>query len=347
MRQVMRMIYRQHSQGYRHKYPQRWQVLDADMSGMPAGLQGEGVTKGYLGDLQGRRGRQLGRVTASQYQEIVVERLYSGKIQLDNSLQELVIDACEVLDLNQAQRQRTVIRVDGSGGRDADINWLLDNDFQVCAKVHNWKRAHKLARSVETWHPDPKIPNRECGWVTAPHPYHRPTHQIAIRSTEKNGKVHYRVLVVSLPAEAVFQLLDQPLLHPLNSIQWMWAIVHFYDARGGGVETSLKGSKQGLGITKRNKRSFHAQEMLVLLAQLAYNLILWFRNRLAEHSPFWLSYGVFRLVRDLFHIPGRAVFDDRGFLIGLYLQKSHCLADRLRSALDDSSYDLPIYLRQI
>ena len=28
--------------------------------------------------------------------------------------------------------------------------------------------------------------------------------------------------------------------------------VTFYDQRGGGIETSLKGDKQGLGLTKRN-----------------------------------------------------------------------------------------------
>lgn len=347
MRQVMQTIYRQQSQGYRHDYQRDWQVLDVDMSGMPAGIQGEGVTKGYLGDLKGRRGRQLGRVTATRYQEIVVERLYSGKTQLENSLQELVTDAGQVLGMNLEQRQRTVVRVDGGGGRDADINWLLDHDFQVCAKVHNWKRAHKLAKSVEIWHPDPKIPNRECGWVTAPHPYHHPTHQIAIRSTEKNGKVHYRVLVISLPAEVILQSLGQALPDPLNPLQGLFAIAHFYDARGGGVETSLKGSKQGLGITKRNKHNFCAQEMLVLLAQLAYNLILWFRNQLAEHSPFWLSFGIFRLVRDLFQIPGRATFDQHGCLIRLCLQRSHCLADRFRLAFNASSYDLSIYLRQM
>jgi len=34
--------------------------------------------------------------------------------------------------------------------------------------------------------------------------------------------------------------------------------VAFYDQRGGGIETSFKGDKQGLGMNKRNKKHFAA-----------------------------------------------------------------------------------------
>lgn len=77
------MIYRDHGQGYRHNYPESWQVLDVDVTGMPAGRQGEGVTKGCFSDQKGRRGRQLGRVMATVYDEIAVERLYPGNVQLE------------------------------------------------------------------------------------------------------------------------------------------------------------------------------------------------------------------------------------------------------------------------
>jgi hypothetical protein len=36
----MKGIFPGHSQGYRHNYQKRWQVLDVDMTGMPAGRQG-------------------------------------------------------------------------------------------------------------------------------------------------------------------------------------------------------------------------------------------------------------------------------------------------------------------
>mgnify|MGYP003472987885 CR=1 FL=1 len=77
-------------------------------------------------------------------------------------------------------------------------------------------------------------------------------------------------------------------------------IVDAYDLRGGGVETSYKNSKQGIGLLKRNKKCFHAQEMLVLLAQLAYNITGWVQNELAQHSSTIASFGVLRMIPDFF-----------------------------------------------
>lgn len=56
MRCAGQEIYRAHSQSFRHDYDQQWQLLDVDMSGMPAGRQGEGVTKGFFSGQPGRRG---------------------------------------------------------------------------------------------------------------------------------------------------------------------------------------------------------------------------------------------------------------------------------------------------
>ena len=50
------------------------------------------------------------------------------------------------------------------------------------------------------------------------------------------------------------------------------------------------------------------QEMLVLLAQLAHNLVVWAKGRLAELEPELASFGVQRWVRDLFAIAGAVVF---------------------------------------
>ncbi len=40
MRQAMQAIYRRYGAGYRHDYGRSWQLLDIDVSGMPAGRQG-------------------------------------------------------------------------------------------------------------------------------------------------------------------------------------------------------------------------------------------------------------------------------------------------------------------
>src|SRR5215831_3117422 len=62
MQQALLGVYQAHSQAYRHDYQAQLQVLDADMSGLPAGRQGERVSKGYFPAAKNRRGRQLGRV---------------------------------------------------------------------------------------------------------------------------------------------------------------------------------------------------------------------------------------------------------------------------------------------
>ncbi len=108
-------------------------------------------------------------------------------------------------------------------------------------------------------------------------------------------------------------------------IAWvLMAYVTFYDLRGGGIETSLKGGKQGLGLTKRNKKRFEAQHMLVLLGSLAHNMVIWARNWLT--SPHIQRCGILRLVRDVFHISGLLRFDASGSVIEIVLNQEACLA---------------------
>jgi len=333
MRQAVTEVYRTYGQGYRHPYQSHLQLLDVDMTGMPAGRTGEGVEKGFFSGKRNRRGRQLGRVVATQYNEVVVDRIYPGKRQMERSLQELVTSAEEVLELDESRRKRTIIRVDGGGGRDADVNWLLERGYHVVVKNKNWKRANKLAASVRDWHADPKTGDREVGWVEAPHPYVRATRQIAIRTPKKDGSWLYWVLISTLADEDLFRLARQPFRKEPASTQVLLALLYAYDLRSGGVETSIKESKQGLGLTKRNKKRFAAQEMLVLLAQLAYNLTVWVRNLLAEHSPHLKEYGLARMVRDIFQIDGCVHWDAQGQILAIIFNKHDPFTERFITGL--------------
>lgn len=326
MRAALRQIYRRYGAGYHHQYGRAWQLLDVDMTGLPAGKQGEGSEKGYFAGRKNRRGRQLGRVVATRYDEIVVDRLYDGKTQLERSLQSLVEEAEAVLALNRSLRQRTIIRVDGGGGSDKDINWLLNRHYLLLVKVKNWQRAVKLSRSVSTWYRDPKVPDREIGWVQQAHAYDQPTCQVAIRALQKNGRYSYIVLVFNLSDEMLFWLTDRPLPPKVAETERLFAAVYAYDRRSGAAETIIKGSKQGLGLNKRNKKRFAAQEMLVLLSQLAFNLITWTRNRLAAHAQPLARWGMLRMVRDAFHIPGCIHLDRRGHIQRVTLNKAHALS---------------------
>lgn len=66
----------------------------------------------------------------------------------------------------------------------------------------------------------------------------------------------------------------------------------------------IKGDKEGLGLEKRKKKRFDAQEALVLLAQLAHNLATWFKEWFLSGTEAG-RLGMKRLVREVFTMPGR------------------------------------------
>jgi hypothetical protein len=110
--------------------------------------------------------------------------------------------------------------------------------------------------------------------------------------------------------------------------------VRFYDDRGGGIETSFKDDKQGLGLTKRSKKRFEAQQMVVLLGALAHNVIVWARRWLAPHEPKVRRYGMKRMVRDIFHLSGFLVHNGRGRLVEVVLNQRAPLVRGIARSLD-------------
>jgi hypothetical protein len=346
MKKALITIYRKNSQGYRHDYTKDLQVLDIDMTGLLAGKQGEEATRGYFsGAKKDQRGRQLGRVFATKYDEIVLEKLYPGTVQLDQNFQELALGAEMVLELDQNRRKQCVIRVDGGGGKDADINWMLLRGYYIIVKVKNWKRSKKLAETVQEWHPDPKEYGREFGWVGTPHEYEGTTRQVAIRS-KKGDKWNYRILVCNLPDKMIFELAHMECPSTPSDTVIMEAILRAYDMRGGGVETANKGSKQGLGLNKRNKRKFAAQEMLTCLAQLAFNLMIWFRSSLCQLNPAFAKFGMLRMIKDIFQISGSIRLDNKGQITSIHLNNVHKNAIWVYKTwrLLFASYDTPLIL---
>src|SRR5712692_133247 len=255
MEEALDTIYRQHSLAYRHAYQDAWQVLDVDISGLPCGPKAAFATKGYFAKQRNRRGRQLGRVLASRYGDIVVDRLFDGKTQLTRALQPLLRAAEGTLGLDKAQRKRTIVRMDGGGGSLADVNWALARGYAVHCKDYSATRAETLAASVTEWVDDPRVPGRQVGWVTLPAPeYVRPVRRLAVRCPKKNGQWAVGVLVSALAPADVIALTGQPCDRVADPTAVLLAYVYFYDQRGGGVETSFREDKQGLGLTKRSKK---------------------------------------------------------------------------------------------
>ena len=328
MQRSLDEIYRSHSQGFRHDYQASLQLLDVDMNGLPCGPKAAFATKGYFAGHYHRRGRQVGRVLATQYEEVVVDRLFAGNVQLIKALQPLVQAAETTLQLDEAKRARTIIRVDAGAGTLDDLNWLLARGYLVMAKEYSGQRVLRLAKTVVEWVQDPVWPERSFGWVTEPATgYVRPVQRIAVRCRRQDGTFAYGVLIFSLSAEQVLTVLARPSSQAADPVAVLLAYVTFYDQRGGGIETSLKGDKQGLGLTKRNKKRFEAQHMLTLLGSLAHNVVVWARQWLT--SPQIQRYGILRMVRDVFHISGLLRFDAFTHVVEIVLNQDARLARSL------------------
>ncbi len=334
MEQAMDEIYRRHSQEYRHNYQQEYQILDVDLTGLPCGKKAALATKGYFAGARNRRGRQLGRVLATRYGEVVVDRLFEGRTNLAAAFQPLVQAAEQTLGLNEAKRSRTLLRVDAGGGSLDDVNWALSRGYQIECKDYSGQRARRLAASVTTWIEDPDEPGRQVGWVEEPAPaYVCDVVRIAVRKRKPNGQWGIAVLISTLLPTEVSELAGVEADQNLDSASVLLAHVHLYDQRGGGVETSFKGDKQGLGISRRSKKRFEAQQMVMYLGTLAHNVVVWARRWLVVARSPLQHYGLLRMVRDAFHISGFLLIDSQGRIRQIRLNQKALLASVLLSPL--------------
>ncbi len=332
-------IYRTHSQGSRHDYGANWQVLDVDMSGMPCGKKAAMATAGYFAKQRNRRGRQLGRVLATRYREIVVDRLFDGKTQLNTALLPLVAAAEATLQLDAARRERTLIRIDAGAGSISDINWVLMRGYFVLTKDYSTARARLLAAQVRDWVVDPHDGERQVGLVPVPaSDYHagqycRSITRVAVRCRMANGTWGVAVVVSSLPVAEACALAGLDATAATDPTLALLAYVYLYDQRGGGVETAFKEDKQGLGITKRSKKRFAAQQMVALLGALAHNVLVWAKQWLQAQCPRLAHFGVKRLVRDVFGIGGHVELDPQAQISRIVLNQANHSAHWLLAAL--------------
>ena len=116
MERAVDEIFRHHSLAFKHHYTESLQILDVDLSGMPCGPKAALSCKGYFSKEGIRYGRQLGRVVATLYEEVVVDRLFPGNAKLTEALQPLVLATEETLALDETRRTRTLLQIDAGGG---------------------------------------------------------------------------------------------------------------------------------------------------------------------------------------------------------------------------------------
>src|SRR6266446_3724297 len=178
---------------------------------------------------------------------------------------------------------KPLLRVDAGGGSFDDVNWMLERGYQVHCEGLSSQRAEIDARSVTEWFDDPKHPGRQVGWAIPETRYDdgwnyvRPVRCLVIRWKKKKEKVGHAELISTLEPREIVPLLGQP-AHTTNQPKESdLAYAHLYDKRGGTIEIEIREDKQGVGLTKRSKKRFEGQQMVMLLGSLAHNALVWAR----------------------------------------------------------------------
>ena len=203
-----------------------------------------------------------------------------------------MLGAETALELSEKQRQRTVWRLDGGSGSDEQFRWLLGRGYHLLGKGLSGRRAEALARQVKRW--DCYRPDVWIGEVPPPIALGRPVRFFVKKRLKKDQIVHsYYVSTLSLSSKTLF-------------------LAH-YDNRGAAEIEQFRNDKSGLALEARRKRSFTGQKAYILLTDLAHNLLADFYHRALADSSF-ADYGPKRIIRDLFNVPGRLVFDQESLV---------------------------------
>ncbi len=227
----------------------------------------------------------MARVSAVKYRETIWSELYPGNRHTVTCLQPAVLASEIALDLAPDQRKRVVWRMDGGAGSDEEIRWLLARHYQIVAKGTSNRRAQALAKQVKRWDAF------EDAWLAEITPYAdfgRPV-QVFVKKRYKHGEFvySYYVSTLALPSKAHF--------------------MRYYQDRGAAEVEQFRNDKGGLFLEARRKQSFAAQKALILLTDLAHNLLATFHRQALTNSPF-AAFGLKRIVRDLLEMPGNLVF---------------------------------------
>ena len=286
--------------------------VDIDLSALPVSKRAEGSEKGYVANRGHRYTRQLARVLVSETQEIVSQSVYNGKMRSDAVFKEMVGKLEQTMQLDSGEKRGQIqLRFDAGFGTDANINYALWRGYEVLGKMYAWKRVKKLANTVERWESVPTsrgVLGRDAGWVSPPHRYARNTVQVAVRTQKQDGSFSYAVLVTTKTDASIAE------------------IVRDYDKRSGAPESRFSQDYAGLSLRKYRKSGFVAQQVLVLLCQLAHNLLIWVKEWLsvavmssncgksgshrARTGAVLEVRGMKRLIRDILSVSGAVCFEN-------------------------------------
>jgi len=240
-----------------------------------------------------------------------VNCLKPAVLALEGSLELGSIEKVGQSSLDLGHRKRIEWRLDGGFGSDNNLQYLLQRSYQFTAKGYSGKRANALAKQVKRWTPFGDV---WLGRVASPIQTQRPLFAWVKRRILKD-KFRYSYYLSTRKYPALAQAMRA------------------YNQRGGAEIEQFRNDKQGLHLSARRKRNLIAQKALILITDLAHNLIAHFYNSVLVHSGF-TAFGLKRIVRDLFAIEGRLVIKN-GQLAQVELADAHAQAKALYPLLID------------
>jgi len=356
MQQALREIYQKLGKASNHPYATGPLILDIDLTGLPCSKHYAGASKGYFANSKkGTTGRQLCRVNASQYDEIVYQKVCAGNASSSDleSLKAALSATLQMLGLSAEQKGQLLIRLDGGFGTTAIIEYLLAEGYQFIVKLHSASRSKKLGHSLkeEAWHCD----NNGLRWASLLGDEASSLYaSSSSSSSEGTTTANLQLIAVRCKREELEPTKPKKKVKVKAKSEYVYSVLAlrrgaikssqdlagavlleqlaFYDDRATIESASFRGDKQGLKLIKRRKSSLYGQEMLILLAQLVHNLVVWAREWLSQEEPRLAELGIKVWVRDLFTMPGRIKFKgDR--IVKVQLRRGHQYARRFFEAL--------------
>ena len=242
------------------------------------------------------------------YGETLLSHLYPGSQHSANCLVPAVTTFEQRLRLPQQHRTKIIWRLDRGFGGDDNISWLLDQNYQVLAKGHSNRRTAKLAQQVKRWLPVRS--DKFVGRVETPVAFSRPVDTFVTRHQTRQGwKYSYLFSTLKLRSLPTIQLYEQR----------------------GGAELEFRADKSGLALDKRRKQKRDAQEVWIILTDMAHNYLAWLARHILNDSPL-ADYGLLRISRDLLRTPGYLQFK-QGKLLSVNLLKNSPHAADLAACL--------------
>lgn len=312
LRDALDMLFQREGQAVRHNFDAELLTIDIDLTGLRASAHAQGSTKGYFSGKRNAYGRQVVRASAPHYRETLYSKLQVGSQHGAAVLKSTMRAVQNLLHWTPEQCRRVLLRTDAGLGTDSNINWALTHHFQVLMKGYSGKRALACAKQItaKDWYT-----LRDQRWVAcvpqAPR-YARRTQTLVLRWVTENGETKHATLV-----------------HSLLDRDWH-TIPDLYDGRGA-VESEIKMDKSGLLLPKRRKHQFAAQEALVLLTDLAHNLLAWLHPWMLADSRF-AKVGPVTLVNDVLCMPGEIILKgEKLYMVALW--ETHPYAPEMQVCL--------------